>query len=133
MNKSRTRVRGFAPWRPSGKSQALLEIVHTILVEYVNYLPLTVRQIFYRLVGAYDYPKTERAYKNLGEKLNRARRAGLVDWAAIRDDGIIKRVPHCWQDAAECFKLARQLGRNLEPPDVGRRSNTAHTHRQNIY
>ena len=64
-----TRVRGFSPWRPIAKSLVLLETVQAILVEYAAYLPLTVRQIFYRLVGVHDYPKTERAYKNLGEML----------------------------------------------------------------
>ena len=34
MNAATTRVRGFAPWRPSAESQALLDVVKTILVEY---------------------------------------------------------------------------------------------------
>jgi hypothetical protein len=94
-------VRGFAPWRPIAKSQALLKTVQGILLEYAAYLPLTIRQIFYRLVGVHDYPKTERAYKNLGEMLNRARRAHEIAFAAIRDDGITERVPFHWKDAAE--------------------------------
>jgi hypothetical protein len=94
--------------------------VQAILVEYANYLPLTIRQIFYRLVGVHDYPKTERAYKNLAEMLNRARRSGRISFAAIRDDGITKRTPHYWKDAAELvqafigsaeeFALDRQVG-----------------------
>jgi hypothetical protein len=48
-----TRVRGLAPWRPITKSRALLDAVNAILVEYSDYLPLTVRQLFYRLVGAH--------------------------------------------------------------------------------
>jgi hypothetical protein len=116
----KSRVRGFAPWRPIAKSRALLGTVQEILAEYSAYLPLTIRQIFYRLVGVHDYPKTERAYKNLAEMLNRARRACLVDFAAIRDDGIIKRVPFHWRNTgqlveayiemAENFTLDRQAG-----------------------
>lgn len=115
-----TRERGFAPWRPIARSLRLLEAVKAILDEYAEYLPLTNRQIFYRLVGAHGYEKTEHAYKRLCELLNRARRSGLVSFAAIRDDGITKRVPHCWQDAAEMveafisnadgFRLDRQQG-----------------------
>ena len=43
----------------------LLGQVEAVLDEYADYLPLTVRQIFYRLVGAYGYEKTERAYARL--------------------------------------------------------------------
>jgi hypothetical protein len=73
----RTRVRGFAPWRPQGDTLALLDLVHAVLREYDLYLPMTCRQIFYRLVAG-GYGKTERAYKSLCEMLNRARRAGHI-------------------------------------------------------
>jgi len=58
-----------------------------IITAYVHELPLTARQIFYRLVGAYGYPKTENAYERLTNYLVRARRARLIDFADIRDDG----------------------------------------------
>jgi DNA topoisomerase VI subunit A len=38
MSKTTTRVRGFAPWRPNAETQALLETVQAILVEYEAYL-----------------------------------------------------------------------------------------------
>jgi len=50
-------------------------------------LPLTGRQIFYRLVGKYEYEKNERAYERLTNYLVRARRAGIIPFAFIRDDG----------------------------------------------
>jgi hypothetical protein len=37
---------------------------------------MTVRQVFYRLVGAYGCPKTEPAYVTLSDTLIMARRAG---------------------------------------------------------
>ena len=70
----RTRVRGYAPWNPKPATLGLIETVRRIIAEYP--LALTIRQVFYRLVGAHGYEKTERAYNNLGEALNRARRAG---------------------------------------------------------
>ena len=70
-------------WRPRAKSLALLDQVNAVLREYIEHLPLTIRQIFYRLVGAYAYDKTEQAYDRLGEMLNRARRAGFVRFGAI--------------------------------------------------
>ena len=76
----RTRVRGFAPWAPRGTTLELLEQVRGVLDEYEDYLPLTIRQIFYRLVGAHNYEKTEHAYARLCEHLNRARRAASFRW-----------------------------------------------------
>jgi hypothetical protein len=71
------RARGLASWQPRAKSLALLDQVNAVLDEYRDHLPLTIRQIFYRLVGAYGYPKgtskDRRPYLRLGEMLNRAR------------------------------------------------------------
>jgi hypothetical protein len=102
---------------PAAEDLALLEIIRQVLEEYVEYLPLTIRQIFYRLVGAHGYEKTERAYKNLGECLNRARRAGLVPFDTIRDDvaEIVVRTGYesaadlidTWRRDAETFRLDR--------------------------
>lgn len=83
-----TRVRGFAPWRPQAKTVELLDQVATVLDTYSEHLPLTARQVYYRLVGTVRYDKTEAGYNRLTEVLNRARRAGLVDFDAIRDDGV---------------------------------------------
>jgi hypothetical protein len=57
--RTRTRVRGFAPWTPRASTEQLLAQVDLVLAEYVDHLPLTLRQIFYRLVGAHGYEKTE--------------------------------------------------------------------------
>jgi hypothetical protein len=99
-----TRPRGFAPWNPTAESRALIDRVKAILIEYGAYLPLTVRQIFYRLVGAFNYEKTEQAYERLGEKIARARRAGLIDFGAIRDDGNEWRTAFCWEGVADLVK-----------------------------
>lgn len=82
----RTRPRGFVPWTPRAKSAVLLDQVQAVLEEYRKFLPMTARQIFYRLVGAHGYDKTELAYGRLLELLTRARRARLIPMSAIRDD-----------------------------------------------
>jgi hypothetical protein len=61
--------------------------VQAILDEYSSELPLTARQIFYRLVGKYGYPKTEGAYESLTNFLVRARRCRMIPFDSIRDDG----------------------------------------------
>jgi hypothetical protein len=114
-----TRVRGFADWRPQSKTLALLDQVKAVLDEYADYLPLTGRQVFYRLVGAHGYDKTELAYSRLLETLNRARRSEIIPFSAIRDDGVTRLYPNAWDDPqeflsgvkgmAERFRLDRQL------------------------
>lgn len=83
-----TRVRGFADWNPKAETLIVVQRVQDILARYSAQLPLTNRQIFYILVGSQaGYPKTEQAYARLCEYLNRARRARMIDFESIRDDG----------------------------------------------
>ena len=76
-----------------------------VLDEYEDYLPLTIRQIFYRLVGAHNYEKTERAYARLCEHLNRARRARIIPMASIRDDGGVSSAPLSWDSVVQFMRL----------------------------
>jgi hypothetical protein len=88
-----TRVRGMAPWEPRAKTRPLLGNVLEVLHQYREQLPLTLRQIFYRLVAAFEYEKTEQAYGRLGEMVNRARRGETIRFDVIRDDGFINQWP----------------------------------------
>ena len=81
------RVKGFAPWKPQKRTESLLADIEAVLEEYRAYLPLTVRQVFYRLVGK-GYPKSENFYESVGDYCNRARRRGRIPFSAIRDDGV---------------------------------------------
>lgn len=83
------RPRGFVQWTPQASTRPLLSAVHQVLDTYRDHLPLTARQVYYRLVSLGALEKTEQAYKRLGEVLNRARRSDLVPMAAIRDDGAV--------------------------------------------
>jgi hypothetical protein len=58
------RVKGFAPWKPQKRTLPLLFDLAAVLDEYEDYLPLAVRQVFYRLVGK-GYPKSENLYAHL--------------------------------------------------------------------
>jgi hypothetical protein len=111
--RKRTRVRGFAPWTPRGITQELLDQVRAVLGEYEDYLPLTIRQIFYRLVGAHEYEKTEKAYERLCEMLNRARRARVIPMAAIRDDGGTVLAPNVWISGEHFLDVVRRQAANL--------------------
>jgi hypothetical protein len=120
--RGKTRPRGFVDWKPQATTTDLLEQVQAVLTEYSAYLPLTCRQVFYRLVGAYSYDKTEKAYARLCEALNRARRAQMISMDAIRDDGGQRIETATFRDAeaflknmrnwASEFRLDRQDGQS---------------------
>jgi hypothetical protein len=102
---------------------AIVEQIKAVLVEYEDYLPLTMRQVYYRLVGTRGYAKTEKAYKQLLEIANRARRSGLIEFGDIRDDGIRIERPYMLKDfahgirnmvaTAKSYRLDRQKGQKV--------------------
>jgi hypothetical protein len=108
------RPKGYAPWKPQKKTVVILEQVQEILQEYRNYLPLTIRQVFYILVGNYYYPKDERAYERLCTYLNRARRAGIIEFNDLRDDGIsVIRSDH-YAGANDFYARIKQMGQGYK-------------------
>jgi hypothetical protein len=111
--RKKVRVRGFAPWSPKAATLELLEQVRAVLREYEDYLPLTIRQIFYRLVGAHEYDKTEQAYDRLCEHLNRARRARLISFDVIRDDGGVVEEPDHWTGVEQFWATVRQMAEDF--------------------
>lgn len=107
-------VRGYAEWNP--KPEAIHWVVATreVLAQYRDYWPLSVRQIFYRLVADYDYEKTESGYNRLTGYLSRARRAGLLEWKAIRDGGLGRTVrPTYFDDGDDFERSVRSAAANL--------------------
>ena len=114
------RYRGFADWHPNGRNVELLANIEQVLDEYSAHLPLTLRQILYRLVARFDYEKTELAYERLSDLLVNARRGKVIAMDAIRDDDFVERAPACFADEAEfhravadwarAFRLDRQQG-----------------------
>ena len=95
------RPKGYAPWSPAPETAAVVRDVLAVLEEYSAHLPLTVRQIFYRLVGQYGYEKTERAYSRLAEYLVRARRAHMIPFSHIRDDGTVGSGYYGWDSVEQ--------------------------------
>jgi hypothetical protein len=97
--------------------------VQAVLDEYRDHLPLTIRQAFYRLVATRGYDKTEAAYARLCETVNRARRAGNIAFASIRDDGAARYETASWTDPGDFladvradamrFRLDRQAGQSV--------------------
>ncbi|MFC4671694.1 hypothetical protein ACFO5X_24295 [Seohaeicola nanhaiensis] len=107
------RPRGYITnYNPQAKTQALLEQVDLVMNEYREYWPLTVRQVFYRLVGAFGFDKTEADYGRLCHHLANARRARRIPFRAIRDDGIITYQMDHFDDHDDFLRHVRELGEN---------------------
>jgi hypothetical protein len=110
-----SRPRGFVEqWRPRAGTLELIEDVRAVLAEYRAMLPLTVRQVFYRLVAQRGFEKTERGYSRLCEVLNRARRARFIDMAAIRDDGFSLTRIDAFTDMADVLDTYRHHAATVE-------------------
>jgi hypothetical protein len=110
-------------WKPQDATLVVLAQVNGVLEEYRDQLPMTARQVFYRLVGQYGYDKTEQAYARLCEYLVKARRAGMIPFSAIRDDGTVSKPaggydsPEQWWEselyAAQGFVRDRSAGQGV--------------------
>jgi hypothetical protein len=109
-----TRPRGFAPYNPQAGARALIEATLVVLKDYADYLPLTLRQIYYRLVVAFVLGKTEAEYSRLGEVLNRARRGRLISFDAIRDDGFTVSAPWSCTSLKDAMESLRETAEEIQ-------------------
>ncbi len=105
-----SRPRGWiSDYNPRSATLELLSQVEGVLHTYAAELPLTARQVFYRLVATVNYPKSESGYTRLQEHLANFRRAGIVDFSTIRDDGTIVERPFEYSSVAHFIRTARRL------------------------
>lgn len=83
-------ILGYQPYKPKDYTQTVLRAVKSVLIEYRAWdRPMTVRQIFYRLVAQYGFDKTENAYGSLVGYIARSRRAyqhAIID--DVRERGV---------------------------------------------
>jgi hypothetical protein len=122
-------TRGYTAYRPKADTLHWLRCAQAVISDYRSSWPLTVRQVFYRMVAAHDFPKREADYQRLVGIIAKARRASLVSsdnaipFEAIRDDRGTTRTPFGYEgaddfldtlvDAAEGFTLMRSDGQPL--------------------
>lgn len=76
----------YENWNPRGESLWLVETANNICAEYqAQGYDLTLRQLYYQFVARGHIANNQRQYKMLGTIVDRARRAGLLDWKYIVD------------------------------------------------
>lgn len=107
-------VRGYADWKPQPEAARWVRATAEVMEQYRDYWPLTVRQLFYRLVASYQYEKTETAYNRLTQIISRARRANLLPWKAVRDGGAGRTLTtHFYTGADEFQDSVRSAARAM--------------------
>lgn len=78
----------FIPKDFRAGSRAIIRKANSIIADYQRQgYKLTLRQLYYQFVSRNWLVNKQSEYKRLGEILNDARLAGLVDWDAIEDRG----------------------------------------------
>lgn len=63
----------------------LVDEIVKVIDEFSEYKPLTLRQIYYRLVGKQIIENNQNGYQKISRLLVKARQQGFVDWADIAD------------------------------------------------
>lgn len=114
-------LRGYAKWNPKPETLYWVHQVSKVLDEYEDYLPITLRQVFYDLVSR-GYEKSEEAYGRLGTWVARARRAQMLPFDAFSDEqGRAHEVmawasaDGFWEDVEENFEHYRRHRMNGQP------------------
>lgn len=80
----------------------LIMVMDSIIEDFTSQgYVLTVRQLYYQLVGKAMIPNTEQSYKRITALVNDAKLAGLLDWDALEDRTRIFKRRSRWEDRAE--------------------------------
>ena len=89
------------------KSLAMIEKAVDIIAEYAQMgYDLTLRQLYYQFVARDLIPNSQRSYQNLGNLINDARLAGIVDWDRIKDRTRSPKGNSHWRNPASIIRSA---------------------------
>jgi hypothetical protein len=113
-NETRNPLGYLDDWKPYRKGQIMLAQVQHILDEYREHLPLTCRQIYYRMIGEFGHAKGKQFERSLYDLLVNARRARLIPFAHIRDDGIMNCGGYWYENAAQKWNAVEASLRNYQ-------------------
>ncbi len=88
-------------------SRDRLHLVENVLTKFKKQgYNLSLRQLYYQLVAADLIENSVRSYKRLGNLVNDARLAGLIDWNMIVDRGRSTSSNSHWDDPGDIIKSA---------------------------
>ena len=89
------------------KSRDRIYLINEILEEYRGQgFDLSLRQLYYQLVARDYIENSVKSYKRLGDLVNNARLAGLVDWSMIVDRSRKSAINSHWSDPGAIVRSA---------------------------
>lgn len=95
----------FTPKRFSASSLSVIDEANNIIAEYQrDGLILTLRQLYYQFVSRDLISNTQKEYLRLGNIVNDARLAGLIDWDVIEDRGRNLQSLSTWSSPKEIIR-----------------------------
>lgn len=105
----------YEDWKPKGEAVDVVRKAITVCAEYQQQgYDLTLRQLYYQFVARGWLPNTQQNYKRLGDIVNKARMAGLLDWSFIEDRTRNLEVLGHWRSPGEIMSgAARSFGMDL--------------------
>lgn len=102
-------VEEFIPKKFTGAHKQVIKQANAIIDEYAKQgYKMTLRQIHYQFVARDLYDNTQANYKRLGNILDNARKAGLVDWDAIEDPTRSLRRIAVWDTPEEAVERVKK-------------------------
>ena len=88
-----------------------LQLIEAARLELDQYHPMTLRQVFYRLVSGLVLENTEASYKRLSRVLVQARQEGMIPWEWLEDRLREPRHVSMWDDLADFAEVAARAYR----------------------
>jgi hypothetical protein len=99
----------YEPATFRGANEALVQRAEDICQEYgARGFSMTLRQLYYQMVARDVIPNNLRSYKNLGNLVSRARRAGRINWFSIVDRGRTIHGYSSWNTPADIINSAAE-------------------------
>jgi hypothetical protein len=113
----------YVSHRFNAGSTQMIAKANAIIEEYSQQgLSLTLRQLYYQFVARGFLPNKQNEYKRLGNVINDARLAGLIDWNAIEDRTRSLRGVSHWDrpndilhSAAQSYRIDKWQGQEIRP------------------
>jgi len=97
----------YKPWKPGADAQDIIRTANEICADYAAQgYDLTLRQLYYQFVARAVIPNTMQSYKRLGDIVNNARLAGLIDWDYIVDRTRNLRANSHWSSPGQIIRSA---------------------------
>jgi len=100
----------FREWNPYRKTKIKLDNILSVIDEFkgLGIEELTVRQIYYQLVGLGHIPHIPKEYGSVLRTIKNARYSGIIDWDTIVDHARVSHMYPSWDSTSDIIIAAAQ-------------------------